>query len=46
MHFADIFSRFLEPIAIGSGAVLALLGLVRLRTPRRAPVLIDRRPPR
>jgi len=46
MHFSDIFSGFLQPVAIGSAAVLALLGLVRLKTPRRSPVLIDRRPPR
>ena len=46
MDFVHIFAGFLQPVAIGSAAVFAVLGIVRLRTPRRSPVIIDRRPPR
>jgi hypothetical protein len=42
MDFVDVFTGFLHPVAYGSAAVVVLLVIVRLRTPRRSPVLADR----
>jgi hypothetical protein len=44
MDFAQLFVGFLEPVAFGSVAVLAIFGIVRLRSPRRSPALATRRP--
>lgn len=46
MNFAQLFAGFLQPVAIGSAAVLLLLGFLRLRAPRRSAVLVSRRPSR
>jgi len=46
MDFTQLFVGFLEPVAFGSVAVLALFGLVRLRASRRSPALATRRPTR
>jgi hypothetical protein len=43
MDFAHLFVGFLEPVAFGSVAVLALFGIVRIRTARRSPALATRR---
>jgi hypothetical protein len=44
MDFSSIFGGFWQPVAYGSIAVVALLIVIRLRTPRRSPALIGRRP--
>jgi hypothetical protein len=46
MAFTQLFFGFLRPVAMGSAAVLALLFLIGLKTPRRSPTFITRRPPR
>jgi hypothetical protein len=46
MDFGHLFSGFLEPVAIGVAAVLAIIGIVRLRIPRRALAPIQRKSPR
>jgi hypothetical protein len=46
MDFAQLFVGFLQPVAFGSAAVFALIGIVRLRIPRRSPALATRRPSR
>jgi len=46
MDLAHLFTGFLQPVAIGSAAVLLLLGFLRLRAPRRSAVVITRRPNR
>jgi len=46
MHFTDLFAGFFAPVVIGSATVLILIGLVRLRTPRRSPALVARKPSR
>jgi hypothetical protein len=38
MDVQDLLSEFLRPVALGAGAVLALLVVVSLRMPRRAKV--------
>jgi hypothetical protein len=44
MDVQELFVEFLRPIALGTGAVLAVIVLVGLRMPRRAKV--GARPPR
>jgi len=46
MDFAQIFAGFMQPVAIGSAAVLLLLGILHFRSPRRSAVLVTRRPNR
>lgn len=46
MDFAQIFVGFLQPVAFGSVAVLALFGIIRVGTQRRSPALATRRPTR
>jgi hypothetical protein len=43
MDFAQLFVGFLQPVAFGSVAVLALFGIIRLGIPRRSPALAARR---
>ncbi len=43
MAFTQIFVGFLQPVAVGSAAVIALLFAIGLGTPRRSPVLATRR---
>jgi hypothetical protein len=40
MDLGDLFRGFFQTIALGSAAVFILLGVVRLRSPRRTPALI------
>jgi hypothetical protein len=44
MDFTQLFAGFLQPVAIGAAAVLALLLIVAVGTPRRAPAAVSRRP--
>jgi hypothetical protein len=44
MNFSSVFAGFWQPVAYGSIAVVALLIVIRIRTPRRSPALIERRP--
>jgi hypothetical protein len=44
MDVQELFVEFLRPIAVGTGAVLAVIVLVGLRMPRRAK--LGARPPR
>lgn len=44
MDVQELFVEFLRPVAVGTGAVLAVLVLVGLRLPRRAK--LGARPPR
>jgi len=46
MDFGQIFLRFLHTVALGSVTVFLVLGLVRLRTPRRSSLLISDKNPR
>jgi hypothetical protein len=46
MEFGQLFFGFLQPVALGSVAVFLLLGVVSLRSHRRTPALIVRRPGR
>ena len=43
MSLAQLFVGFLQPVALGAGAVFALLLFTKLSMPRRKPVLITRR---
>jgi len=43
MAFSQLFIGFLQPVALGSAAVLALFFALGLKTPRRSPALISRR---
>ena len=43
MAFTQLFVGFLQPVAVGSAAVFALLLVIWLKTPRRSPSLITRR---
>ena len=43
MHFAQVFSGFFMPVAVGTAAVFALIALVGLRTHHRSPVVISRK---
>lgn len=43
MAFTQLFLGFLQPVAVGSAAVFALLLVLGLKTPRRSPALITRR---
>jgi hypothetical protein len=43
MAFTQLFLVFLQPVALGSAAVFALLLVLGLKTPRRSPALITRR---
>jgi hypothetical protein len=43
MGFSQLFLGFLQPVALGSGAVFILLFFVHLRTQRRSTVLVTRR---
>jgi hypothetical protein len=40
MDWAHLFLEFFHTVALGSAAVFILLGVVRLRSPRRSPALI------
>ena len=40
MDLSELFRGFFQTIALGSATVFILLGVVRLRTPRRTPALI------
>jgi hypothetical protein len=44
MDVQELFVEFFRPIALGTGAVLAVIVLVGLRMPRRAK--LEARPPR
>ena len=46
MSLGHLFLGFLQPVALGSVAVLVLLLVIGLRTPRRSPALLPRRPSR
>jgi len=46
MDFAQLFARFFQSVACGSAAVFALIGIVGIRTPRRSPAMISRKPSR
>jgi len=46
MDISQLFLGFWQPVALGSAAVFALLFLIGIKTPRRSPALITRRPPR
>jgi len=45
MAFSQLFLGFLQPVALGSAAVFALLLVVRIRTPRRSSALMNRENP-
>ena len=40
MDLGDLFRGFFQTIALGSATVFILLGVVRLRSPRRTPAMI------
>ena len=40
MDLGDLFRGFFQTIALGSATVFILLGVVRLRSPRRTPALV------
>jgi hypothetical protein len=40
MDWAHVFLGFFQTVALGSATVFILLGVVRLRSPRRTPALI------
>jgi hypothetical protein len=40
MDLGELFRGFFQTIALGSATVLILLGVVRLRSPRRTPAMI------
>ena len=40
MDLGELFHGFFQTIALGSATVFILLGVVRLRSPRRTPALI------
>jgi hypothetical protein len=42
MGVGSVFVEFLQRIAIGAGAVLALLLVVQLKMPKRSPVITRR----
>jgi hypothetical protein len=46
MDFAQVFAGFLQPVAIGSFTVFALLCAVGLRSSHRAQVPVSRKPSR
>ncbi|HET7891271.1 MAG TPA: hypothetical protein VFL34_07085 [Candidatus Sulfotelmatobacter sp.] len=46
MGFSQDFLGFLQAVALGSAAVFVLFVVIGFKTPRRSPVLLDRRPPR
>jgi hypothetical protein len=46
MDWADLFLEFFHTIALGSATIFLLLGVVRLRSPRRTPALIPGKSPR
>jgi hypothetical protein len=46
MALTQVFLGFLQPVALGSAAVFALLLVLGLKPPRRSPALITRRTPR
>jgi hypothetical protein len=46
MAFTQLFFGFLRPVALGSAAVFLLFFVIGLKTPRRSPAIITRRPPR
>jgi hypothetical protein len=43
MDLAQLFVVFLQPVAYGSAAVFALLGIVGVRTPHRSPSPVSRK---
>jgi len=43
MDLSNVFVGFLQPVALGSAAVFVLLGIVRIRIPRRTPAFITRK---
>jgi hypothetical protein len=44
MDLGSLFLGFLHTVAIGSATVFALIGIVRLRIPRRSPALLPYKP--
>jgi hypothetical protein len=46
MALSDSFIGFLLSVGVGSAAVLLVMFVVRLKTPRRAPAFINRKNPR
>ena len=46
MDFAQLFAGFFQSVACGTAAVFALIGIVGIRTPRRSPAMIPRKPSR
>jgi hypothetical protein len=46
MDLGGLFLGFLHTVALGSAAVFILIGIVRLRIPRRNPILIPGTPSR
>lgn len=40
MDLVHLFRGFFQTIALGSATVFVLLGIVRVRIPRRSPVLV------
>jgi len=43
MGLTQLFVGFLQPVALGSAAVFALIGIIGLRTPSRTGLLVTRR---
>jgi len=46
MAFTQVFLGFLQPVALGSATVFALFLVIGIKTPRRSPVLANRKPSR
>jgi hypothetical protein len=43
MSFSAFFVNFLQPVAVGTGTVLAVFLLVWIRTPRRSAIAVSSR---
>jgi hypothetical protein len=43
MGLSAFFVNFLQPVAVGTGTVLALFVLIWVRTPRRSPMVVSSR---
>jgi hypothetical protein len=46
MDFSGLFLGFLHTVALGSATVFMLIGIVRLRIPRRSPLPMRGKPSR
>jgi hypothetical protein len=46
MSFTQVFLGFLQPVALGSATVFALFLVIGIKTTRRSPVLVNRKPSR